>query len=95
MIKYRDFRFVVSFVMQVAFFLTPIVYPVSRIDLSFLKYVLALNPMYAAITFFRVPLSTDPLDPVLITISICASILSLLLGLGYFRKTELFFADLA
>ena len=51
--------------------------------------------MYAAITFFRVPLSTDPLDPVLITISICASILSLLLGLGYFRKTELFFADLA
>jgi lipopolysaccharide transport system permease protein len=95
MIKYRDFRFVVSFVMQVAFFLTPIVYPVSRIDLSFLKYILALNPMYAAITLFRVPLSTEPLDPVLITISICASILSLLLGLGYFRKTELFFADLA
>ncbi|SKC77197.1 ABC transporter permease [Ohtaekwangia koreensis] len=95
MIKYRDFRFVVSFVMQVAFFLTPIVYPVSRGSLSVLEYILALNPMYAAITLFRIPMTTDVVDPILIAISICSSFLSLLLGLNYFRKTELFFADLA
>jgi len=95
MIKYRDFRFVVAFAMQVGFFLTPIVYPISTADVSFFEYVLALNPMYAAITLFRLPLTTESVDLVLITISILASFLSLIIGLRYFRKTELFFADLA
>jgi hypothetical protein len=40
-------------------------------------------------------MTTDVVDPILIAISICSSFLSLLLGLNYFRKTELFFADLA
>lgn len=95
MVKYRDFRFIVSFIMQIAFFLTPIVYPVSRVGIPFLKYILALNPMYGAITLFRIPMTTAPTDPLLIMVSVVSSIVLLVAGLGYFKRTELYFADLA
>lgn len=95
MVKYRDFRFVVPFVMQIGFFVTPVVYPFSRVQLPAFKYILALNPMYGAITLFRIPLAATMYDPVLIVISVCSSLLLLFVGLTYFKRTELFFADLA
>ncbi len=95
MVKYRDFRFVVSFVIQVAFFLTPIVYPVSKISYPFLKYILAVNPMYGAITLFRVPMMESAVDYSLVGISVLSGLLMLTIGISYFKKTELYFADLA
>lgn len=93
-VKYRDFRFIVPFVIQVAFFLTPIIYPVSTIRFPWLNYVLAVNPMYGAISLFRMPLMVDA-DPVLIAISFLSAVIFALIGLVYFKKTELYFADLA
>jgi len=96
MVKYRDFRFVIPFALQLGFFLTPIVYPVSHGDrLPFLKYVFALNPMYGAITIFRLPMTSVPVDMTLVLISIASSLLMLVTGLAYFKRTELYFADLA
>jgi len=95
MIKYRDFRFVIPFALQLAFFVTPIVYPVSRVNLPYLKYILAVNPMYGAIMLFRMPMTTSSPDTIYILISVCSSLLLLLLGIGYFKRTELYFADLA
>src|SRR5688572_4367372 len=39
-VKYRDFRYVIPFMVQVLFFITPIIYPVSILQYPLLKYVL-------------------------------------------------------
>lgn len=94
-LKYRDFKYVIPFLLQILFFVTPVIYPASLVDYPGLEYVLALSPMYAGIELFRFPL-TGVLPPTeLLTISIASSLLLLLIGMYYFRKTEDFFADFA
>lgn len=94
-VKYRDFRYIIPFFLQVLLFLTPIIYPVSVINIPWLNYVLALNPMYGVITLFRFPLMTTSPDFHLIQISLASSFFLLIIGIFYFKKTEAFFADLA
>jgi lipopolysaccharide transport system permease protein len=94
-VKYRDFRYVIPFTVQVLFFLTPIIYPVSMLQYPLLKYVLAASPMYAAVELFRFPLTTVISDWQLILISITSGIFFLIVGLVYFKRTEDFFADFA
>jgi lipopolysaccharide transport system permease protein len=94
-IKYRDFRYVVPFLIQILLFVTPVIYPVSAISQNWLKYVVALNPMYAAISVFRMPLAEAPPDWILLTISVVSGIVLFLVGLAYFRRTENYFADIA
>ncbi len=95
MVKYRDFRFIVGFALQIGFFLTPIVYPISQIDFIYAKYALALNPMYGPIALFREPLMATTSDAILILVSTLSSLLCLFFGLAYFKRTELYFADLS
>lgn len=94
-IKYRDFRYVVPFLIQVLLFVTPVIYPLSSISQTWLQYLVALNPMYAAITFFRLPLADAPPNWILISISVGSGIVLFLIGLAYFRRTENYFADIA
>lgn len=94
-VKYRDFRFVVPFVLQIALFVSPVIYPTSILKDNLLNYVFALNPMYSAITFFRAPLMQSSLNVNLVLISITSTIFFLFLGISYFKKTEAYFADIA
>ncbi|MBX2895596.1 MAG: ABC transporter permease [Cyclobacteriaceae bacterium] len=94
-IKYRDFRYVVPFLIQILLFVTPVIYPVSAISQNWLKYVVALNPMYAAISVFRMPLAEAPPDWILLIISVVSGVVLFLIGLAYFRRTENYFADIA
>jgi lipopolysaccharide transport system permease protein len=94
-IKYRDFRYVIPFLIQVLFFLTPVIYPVSMLTHPILKYILVISPMYAAIELFRFPLTGIYPEPMLILISLVSAVSLLIIGLIYFKKTEDFFADLA
>ncbi len=94
-VKYRDFRYVIPFMVQVLFFITPIIYPVSMLQYPLLKYVLAASPMYAAVELFRFPLTMVMADWQLMLISIASGIFFLIVGLVYFKKTEDFFADFA
>jgi lipopolysaccharide transport system permease protein len=94
-VKFRDFRYVVPFIIQLLLFLTPVIYPISLLKFTAAKYILSLNPMSAAIAFFRAPLLSTPLDWELISISIVFNLIFLLTGIIYFRKTETFFADQA
>ena len=48
-VKYRDFRYVIPFLVQVLFFLTPVIYPISLLKYPILQYVLVCSPMYAAV----------------------------------------------
>ncbi|HXP49705.1 MAG TPA: ABC transporter permease, partial [Bacteroidia bacterium] len=97
-IKYRDFRHVIPFMVQVLLFVTPVIYPVemfAKISHEWAKYVFALNPMYSAIELFRSTFSDQPLHFGLIGISVASAFFFFLVGLYYFRKTEVYFADLA
>ena len=94
-IKYRDIRYVIPFLIQVLLFLTPVIYPISILPKLWMKYLIAINPMYSAIELFRSGIIEKPLDYNLLLVSIISAFLFLLIGVFYFRKTEAYFADLA
>lgn len=94
-IKYRDFRYIIPFMVQALLFITPVIYPVSILSHEWLKYLVALNPMYAAITLFRSGFIDAPLQLNLLMISLSSALILFVAGLYYFRKTESYFADLA
>ncbi len=94
-VKYRDFRYVVPFLLQVLFFVAPVIYPLSMLKYQALRYLLAVSPVYAPLTLFRYPITSDLGDATLLVISISSALVFLFIGVYYFRKTEDFFADLA
>lgn len=98
-VKYRDFRIVVPFIVQVGLYISPIGFSSNLIyskDIPQLfKYVYALNPMVGVIDGFRWAImgGTTPLHIPEFLGSIAISILFLWLGIWYFRKMEKSFAD--
>lgn len=94
-IKFRDFRYVVPFMLQVLFFSSQVIYPLQSINQTYLKYILALNPLNGAIELFRAPLTGSVPDMNVILISAATALLLAAIGLFYFRKTENYFADIA
>jgi lipopolysaccharide transport system permease protein len=94
-IKYRDFRYIIPFLVQALLFLTPVIYPISILPSEWMKYLFSINPMYCPIELFRCGLINKPLEMNLILLSLTSSIIFFIVGLYYFRKTESYFADLA
>jgi len=94
-IKFRDFRYTMPFLLQVLFFASQVFYPLQSIQQSWLKYLLAINPMNTAIEIFRIPLSGNTIDIGFLAVGLASALLIFITGLFYFRKTEAFFADLA
>lgn len=92
-VKYRDFRFIVPFLLQVGLFLSPVGF--SSTNLPNWQVVYSLNPMVGAIDGFRwCLLHGEPaLSPVNLSISVAMSLVLLASGLWYFRLTERTFAD--
>jgi lipopolysaccharide transport system permease protein len=93
-VKYRDFRFVVPFLLQVGLFLSPVGF--STTNLPTWRQLYSLNPMVGAIDGFRwCVLRGEPaLDPLNLGISVAMSALLLFTGLWYFRRMERGFADI-
>lgn len=93
-VKYRDFRFIVPFLLQVGVFLSPIGF---RTDvLPTWRDLLALNPLTGMIEGFRWCLldhQTSFYWPGFV-ISLLIGTLLLWSGLWYFRRTERGFADI-
>ena len=94
-VKYRDFRYVIPFVVQVLFFISPVIYPVSLIKYPALKYILVASPLYASFELFRFPLVNVVPDLTMLALSLFSCFLLMVVGLVYFRRTEDFFADFA
>lgn len=93
-VKYRDFRYVVPFMLQVGLFLSPVGF--SSTNLPNWQQVYALNPMVGAIDGFRwCLLHGEPaLDPANLATSMVMAGLLLVTGLWYFRRMERTFADI-
>lgn len=93
-VRFRDFRFIVPFLLQIGVFISPVGY---RTDyLPGWRSLLALNPMTGVIDGFRWCLlgGRQDLDSTSLACTVLCSILLVLTGISYFRRTERGFADL-
>lgn len=94
-VKYRDFRYIIPFLVQFLLFLTPVIYPISITTNIYLKVLMALNPMTAPLGFFRAGIGVGTINITVCGLSVLSSLILFIIGLVYFRKTEAYFADLA
>jgi lipopolysaccharide transport system permease protein len=91
-VTYRDFRYVVPFMLQIWLFLTPVIYPASMVPEPW-RWLLLLNPMTGLIEGYRAAFLNQPLDWVSLVSAFGIAGLALVIGVAYFRVTERSFAD--
>jgi lipopolysaccharide transport system permease protein len=92
-VKYRDVTVLVPMVVQIMFFITPILYPATLIPESWIN-VWALNPLVSVVEGVRWALVGTPfLGTAPLLISVASSIAILLGALRYFQRTQHWFAD--
>ena len=99
-VKYRDFRYVVPFIIQIGLFISPIAW--SSTDVykpevpEVIQRVYSLNPMVAVIDGFRWCLLDTPfiVDQTGLFTSLGVTLFMLIIGVWYFRRVESTFADI-
>lgn len=91
-VKYRDFRFIIPFVIQFGLYVTPIAFSSKKIPVVW-RFWYAFNPMVGIINGFRWSLLKDTLDIRDLVISMTGIVIFLLIGIFYFIKAEKSFAD--
>ncbi len=94
-IKYRDFRYTIPFLVQVLFFASQVIYPLAAVKEAWVRNILAFHPVNAVIELFRSPLYGTVPDWHIVAAGTASTLVILLAGLYYFKKTEAYFADLA
>ena len=92
-VTYRDFRYVVPFMVQFWMFATPVVYPASLFPKQW-QWALYLNPMAGLIEGFRSAFLGRSFDWIGIGISISVAATVFVIGIYYFEKMERRFADI-
>lgn len=103
-VRFRDFRYIVPFVVQIGLYASPILWDLGDIDVSDkispewkeeVKMLVSLNPMVGVINGFRWMFNQGYTSLYLpsLYISMASAFCFLLLGTWYFRKTERTFAD--
>ena len=91
-VTYRDFRYVVPFMVQIWLFLTPVVYGKSLVPEQW-QWVLFLNPMAGIVDGFRAAYLGQPFDLPMIGISMLTATCLFAVGIAVFESTESRFAD--
>lgn len=93
-VRYRDIPFALPFLIQVWFYITPVLYPVSRLPSRF-RPLLALNPMTAVVDGFRWSLlGMSPPNGLVLALSSVFALALVAGGLFVFRRTERTVVDL-
>lgn len=90
---YRDFQYVVPFMVQIWMFASPVVYPASMIPEAY-RWIYGLNPMTGVIEGFRWALLGTDAPGSIILASVAISLLILVTGSFYFRRMQKTFADM-
>jgi lipopolysaccharide transport system permease protein len=92
-VKYRDVGYIIPFLIQIWFFLTPVAYPSTLISARW-QFLYGLNPMVGVVEGFRWALLGQQnlswnlmLYSILLIAALCIG------GVIYFRRTEFEFAD--
>ena len=92
-VAYRDFRYVVPFMVQLWMFVTPVIYPTSLVPTQW-RWALYLNPMAGLIEGFRAVVLGKGLDFFGLAVSATIAIVLFLAGVAYFGRIERRFADI-
>lgn len=93
-VKYRDFRYLLPFAMQFLFFSSQIVYSLHSLQKEWVRLLLFCNPLNGALELFAYPFRNEGLNITGVLVSSGVAALVLMAGLSYFKRTELYFADL-
>jgi lipopolysaccharide transport system permease protein len=100
-VEYRDFRYIVPFIVQFGMLASPVGYAAAKVPEKW-QLLYSLNPMVGVIEGFRwallrggTPLlpGQTPILPMAVASSVCVTALLCLSGLWSFRKMERKFAD--
>lgn len=92
-VKYRDFRYVIPFMLQIGMFVTPIFYPTSIIPED-KRWMIFLNPLAGLIEGFRSALFGLPFHWSRLLLSAAVIVVVLVIATFVFRRMEKHFADI-
>jgi lipopolysaccharide transport system permease protein len=95
-VKYRDFRYIIPFIVQFGLFISPVGYSSTQIPEKW-QWLYSINPMVGVIDGFRWCIVKDAPNPMLhypFYISLGVILFFLWLSIYQFRKMEKNFADL-
>ena len=97
-VRFRDVNHLIPFIIQIWMYLTPVIYSVTLIPEQY-RFLLALNPMTGVVGGFRWALLGEQMVDVqplgtLFIISILITLVVLISGAIFFRRTERTFADI-
>jgi lipopolysaccharide transport system permease protein len=94
-VRYRDFRYIVPFIVQFGLYVSPVGFSSSIVPES-MRLIYACNPMVGVIDGFRWALlrGQSPLDSSTLIASTLVTLFLCLTGVWYFRRTEKTFADI-
>ena len=93
-VKYRDFRYIVPFIVQLGLYISPVGFPSSVVPEQW-RLLYSLNPMVGVIDGFRWAIIGPEAEiywPGFL-LSILLTVIILVFGVTYFRRTERTFAD--
>ncbi len=93
-VRYRDVTHILPFLVQISLYTSPILYPITLIPEKF-RWIYGLNPITNIVQGFRWCILGDSVAPDLIpaAIGFCLMGAILLMGLAFFKRSELTFAD--
>ena len=93
-VEYRDFRYVVPFIVQFGLFVSPIAFSTANVPEKW-RPLYALNPLVGIIDGFRWSLlaGQTALEPQTVWISLAVTAAVIVIGIWYFRRMEHSFAD--
>jgi lipopolysaccharide transport system permease protein len=93
-VLYRDIGYMIPYLTQLWFYLTPIVYPASKVPEQW-QFFYALNPMVGVVEGFRWAIlgTADAPNPI-IAVSAAIAVVIFISGMFYFRRMERTFADM-
>jgi lipopolysaccharide transport system permease protein len=93
-VLYRDIGYMIPYITQLWFYLTPIVYSSSEVPEEW-RLFYALNPMVGVVEGFRwALLGTADAPDLMIAVSATISVVIFISGMFYFRRMERTFADM-
>ena len=92
-VKYRDFRYIIPFIVQIGLYITPVGFSSSVVPEKW-RLLYSLNPMVGVVDGFRwCILGEQNMYWTGFIISVFVIVFFLVAGIWYFRKTEKGFAD--
>jgi len=91
-VTYRDFRYVITFVVQLWLYATPVLYGLEMVPAAW-RLPYAVNPMVGMISGFRTGVLGGSLSWAVVAMSVASAAALLAAGTSYFLQVERRFAD--